>query len=271
MTSASSDPGRPAKRDWRAWVAALALALLVPAEAPRAAQGAAAEAPDAAVDPRLERVRELVRLTTPHDALLASNMAGWEAALRHRLSLDPRVMQLERQYPGLVDAGVEAARPSGRRQAQDFVRRAVEIQTAVFAESLAPPELDKLIQFYSSPLGQAALRRSLGALDPAAIGRQMATELAQTGKAQMTAQEAQALERVAAERMFSTFSAADRQKLSRFLATREGRKFQEVMAKANRRLLEIVNNPDRRAIDEGVGPMVAAMRAHVEARTSRKP
>lgn len=249
----------------------LALALFVPAETLWAAQEVAAGSPIAASDTRLERVRELVRLTTPYDALLASNLVGWEAALRHRLSLDSRVMQLERQYPGLVDAGVEAARPSGRSQSENFVRRAMEIKTAVFAEGLAQPELDKLIRFYSTPLGQSALSRSLRALDPAAIGRHMATEIVQTGKAQMTMEEAQAHERVAAQRMLSTFSVADQQKLSRFTRTPEGRKFEQVMARANRQLLEIVNNPDMRAIDEGVEPMVAAMRAHAQARSSRKP
>ena len=89
------NPGRVLAR-------AVALALLISAW-PGGAPALQAQAP---AEARMERAGELARLVSPHDLLLAGNLAGWEAAVTRSLALNPGVAKLELEYPGIGKAAL---------------------------------------------------------------------------------------------------------------------------------------------------------------------
>jgi hypothetical protein len=248
-------------RPRRALAAALALALLAPS-ALRAQEGPAAAVPEA----RMERARELARLTSPNDILLATNLAGWEAALARSLALDPGMAKLEAEYPGVGKAGIEAARPLARRYCQAFIDKAVALKAAHLARGLTAAEIEEAISFFGSPVGQSVIRQLFASVDMEGIGRDLATQRVQTGSAAIDPERVRREEREATRRAAAKMSAADHLAIMRFQQKPVAKKMIAVQAGADREIIELANHPDPEWLSRQSDTVRAAALAYVDAR-----
>jgi hypothetical protein len=247
-----------------AFVAIATALLAVLPDVPAAGQETpAAPAVDSA---RMDRARELTRLTSPYDIMVAANLSGWEAAITRSLALDPGIAKLEEQYPGIGKAGIEAARPLARRYCETFVNRANDRKSQIVAQRLSADEIDEVIRFYRTALGQRAVKQVLANFDFAGAGREIADERARTGTAEVTIEEVKAQDALAARRAGPGFSAPDQLEMMRFTQKPAAKKFAAAREEAEREILQMVNKPDPKFLAAQTEALTAAMLAFAETR-----
>src|SRR5436305_1347839 len=79
-----------------------------------AAASVTAVSTEARADQAGEKLRvatELIEIMAPSDLSLQANVRSWESATRAVLGRDAGVTKLNTDYPGTINAAVEAARP----------------------------------------------------------------------------------------------------------------------------------------------------------------
>lgn len=137
----------------------------------------------------LAKARQLLTLVNPFAKVLEANLAGWDGAARKSLSLDPSTVKLEKDYPGISAAALDAARPLARKYLTEFVRTAAEYKADLMAHRLTEAELDEALRFFASDAGRKAISGLFSNADPAKIGADIAVRRSQTGQAAATAED----------------------------------------------------------------------------------
>jgi hypothetical protein len=232
-----------------------------------ASAAAAHQAPAAAVDTaRTQRARELALLTSPFDVMVAVNLSGWEASIARTLALDPTMITLEKQYPGIGKAAIDSARPLARRYCEAFVTRITDRTAQVFAERLSAAELDELIRFYRGSVGQRAVRQLFANFDSAGVGRQIAERKASTGTAEVTMDDVRKQGDLAARRAAPEFSPADQLAMIRFSQTSAAVKYAAAREVSERDVIAMANNPDPDFVAAQDKALKAAILAFAESR-----
>lgn len=246
----------------------LLLAALLVLSAFPVSPGAAQSPPvsDTAAAPRLERARALLRLTNPPPLMLETNMRGWEAAITQALTLNPTVAALEVEYPGIGKAAIDAARPLARENCQRFVVAASERKSALLAERLSASELDEVIAFFETDTGKRLIDRLIGNVDPAAVGRDVATRASETGQVSLTSEAVQQAERKAIRTTLGETSAADHIAILRFQQKPVAAKYAAAAVEGDRLVLEMVNHLDPAWLSRQTEIINAALLAFVDAR-----
>jgi hypothetical protein len=243
--------------------AAVAALLIAPVAA--AGQGSPPAAPAASAE-ALAKARRILEITNPFDRLVEANMVGWEAAARKSISLEPSSATLEKAYPGIYDAAIEAGRPLARTYLSDFVRRSLDYKAALLAQRLSGPDLDSAFAFFDSPAGRRAIRGIYANADPAKFASDLAVRRRETGQAVTTVEDAVKIERDAASKMLADVSAEDQIAIMRFNRSPAGIKFTAAAREAEAKILDMANHPDRQWLARQQEAMQAAMIAFVDAK-----
>lgn len=221
-----------------------------------------------AEDARLRTARLILDITNPYDQMVDANMVGWEVAARKAMSLDPTAARLEKAHPGLFDAVVDACRPSARTYFGKVVAQMLAYKARIVASRLTAGELDKMLRFFRSAPGRRAVRGLYANMDPARTGSDIAVDRA-AGKATVTAEYAEKVERAATVGMMAQASAEDKAVLLRFARSTANRKYTAASREADVKLLEMVNNPDPEWVAGQRDKTEAAATAFLEARIRR--
>lgn len=232
-------------------LAALSLAAAASAQPPAAASSTA----------HLDQTRRLVEITHPFEQLLQANIAGWEAAIKQSMSLDPSFKELEEEYPGIGNAGVDAARPMARDYCAQFVKRAMERKAQIFAARLSPSEVTEATRFFETPTGRKLVRQMFANIDVTDMAQDLATQAVRTGNTALSAEAVTAAERTAAEKTVGQISDDDKSMIMRFAGSPAGQKFAEVRAESEREILAMANDPDKAWIAKQQEAIVGAMKA----------
>jgi hypothetical protein len=247
-------------------LAAAAAAALLAAGGLQAAEPAA-PAPQAAEDARLKTIRLILEITNPYDQMVEANMVGWEAATRKAISLDSTAASLEKAYPGLSDAVVEAGRPTARAHLGKIVREMLAHKEQVLVRRLTAAELDEVLRFFRTDPGRRAIRGLYANVDPAGIASDVAIEGAKNGEAVLTADEVARIEQAAAAGMMALASAEDKAAIVRFSRSAASRKFTAASSEADAKLIEMTNNPNPDWLARQSEIMRAAALAFIAAKT----
>jgi Uncharacterized protein conserved in bacteria (DUF2059) len=107
--------------------------------------------------------KELADIVLPREQLITVRMPRFEADFVADLKNDPELVSLEKTQPGITDAVMIAAREEGAEaygKAIDFLRDDI---ARLYNRNFSPDELQKLIDFFSTPTGQAMIELSAGA------------------------------------------------------------------------------------------------------------
>lgn len=143
--------------------AAFALAAHAPAAwAQAAAQAAPAPAPapaPAAVDPaRLALGTELARLTNGEDVSNAQLRKMFSDTMPKALAANPDIAAMEKQYPGIIAAMLDAMRPLFAAHMAREMPRQWPVIGRIYAERMSVAELQATLAFYRSATGQRVIR-----------------------------------------------------------------------------------------------------------------
>jgi len=130
----------------------LALSLAVLPTAPALAQAANASA-EAVADPFAGLV-QAINSGVDEDVMFARLLSQMRDAL---IAGDPNSAALEREYPGVISAMVEAMAPGLRRHSQRLNGEMNRRMAALFGSSLTADEARDAAAFYRSPLGRRLL------------------------------------------------------------------------------------------------------------------
>lgn len=114
---------------------------------------------------------QVILVTYPREKALEQSIRGFEKNFRDSFANNPENAALVERYPGLLEALIGA----GRSEMRDIIEKAVEPAVLSqlarqLATQLSYDDLSELLEFYTSPAGQA-----LASLDPATLDPQ--TEL----------------------------------------------------------------------------------------------
>ena len=236
------------------------------ADTPHPAPVIAAPTTDAKAPPTHDQIRlatQLIDLIHPDDAMVQSNLKGWEAVSRKTAATDTVFSKLEAQYPGVTEAAIAAARPAAVEYANEFVRKSKAAKIRVFAESLTGAELRQLIDFFEQPTGQRFARRMVQSDE---VADDLATK-AQTSE-NLTQQDLNDMLRKQAKAAVKTLSADDMLAIMKFESLPVAKKFAAAGQESDRVILDIINNPDpnwiekqNKAVADGAMQFVEAKRA----------
>lgn len=247
----------------------LALALLLGLGAPAAAAAAQAPGATAPSPAALKLAQRLEELAEPHATLVASNYAAWEATLRRTLSLEPSVAKLEAAYPGVIDAGIDAARAAGRAYCESFVTRAAALRAEGYARDLSEAELREVIAFLESAPARRVLRLMVANTNAKPLVDDAARQAVTQGKVVITQEQTRQLDREAAAKTAKEVSAEDHVAFLRFSQSKAGRSFVAAKAKSDPLILDLVNHQDpdeirrqQQLIQAGVLAFIERKKAH---------
>jgi hypothetical protein len=194
----------------------------------------------------LRLAHRLEELTEPRALMVAGNYAAWEATVRKTMSLNADVARVEQTYPGIIDAGIDAARPLAKAFCEDFVGRVQEYRANAYATSLSERELAQAIAYFETPGAQRIIKRMIANLNPQQLIDQVAHQAKSEGRITITKEQAGQMDIAAAARTSLEVSDADKTALMRFAQTEAGRKYTAARAASETHLLALVNtsNPE---------------------------
>jgi hypothetical protein len=218
---------------------------------------------------RLERATALVEILNPYEAMVDVNMRGWEAGVAHAEKVNPSLAKLEAEYPGIMKAGIDAARPLARQQVGIIVTKGGEFKAAAIAERLTATEIDEATAFFGSPAGMRLVQGLVGNADPSAMARKLADQAAETGTVEVTAEAVARDLHVVTNKTMGQLSAADHLELMRFGLTPTARKLNEAVAESERKVMVLINNPDPEWLKNQDEIMTEAMLAFVESKAKQ--
>jgi len=244
---------------------AVAAAASLPIEGEAPAFTLEATAPDDA-QARLAKSRELVAILNPRPAMIEKNMQGWEAGLRKSLSMNPGAIKVEAEYPGVLDAAVDAGRPLARTYCERFVDASTEEKTKVFAERLALGEVQEALGFFSSGAGKRFTAALLANADPALLAEQAALDARTKGKTEIGANDLEKVLQPAAGKALEAASAEDLVEFMRFSRNPVAAKIAQAGAESDRLILARANNPDPEFLRQQNDVITAAIVKFVDAK-----
>jgi hypothetical protein len=244
------------------WLLLLAAGALQPSASAPLAPSVQAQAPQS-----LAKARKLVAMINPPDLTLRSNMKGWESAAAMALKLDPTAVKLEQEYPGIMKAALDAARPIGTEYCEAYVRKSTEHKAALIAERLTAAELDVALAQLARPFWRRFVEQMTSNLDPSAEARKAAENTARTGKPGLTREGVSETLHAAGRMTAGQLSSADQIEMMRLSQLSFARKLQEIAAENDAQTLEWANNPDPAFLNRQTQSMQAAMVAYADART----
>jgi hypothetical protein len=251
---------------------ALALALLAPAGA--APPPVIAPPPIVAIErapvsaAALKLAQRLEEVTEPRALMVATNYAAWEATVRKGVSLNPALQKMEQAYPGVINAGIDAARPIARQFCDEFVTRFQRERAETYARALTEKELAEAVAFFETPAAQRVMKRMLANTNPQPLIEQVAQQARTEGKITITKEQAAALDRAAALKTQAEVSAEDQVAVMRFSHSAAGRKYVAARNQSEARLLEMVNASQPDAIRRQNEAVEAGMLAFIDRKKS---
>jgi len=217
----------------------LATCGLAIAAAPAAAQPAApmAQGVSTAVN---SRALELAKLTAPLELLVEGQMRVFHQALLAGFRSEPDAVKLEADYPGIADAIWIAVAPEVERSWRADIPAYWNRVANAYAVRLNAREIEALHNFYSSPVGQEAVRGMYRNFDATPV----IDEMISSDVAQISSGQFRAAARNAAEKTVETMAAEDLRAAEVLLRVIPREKIQSVKTEMQRLALEESNRVD---------------------------
>jgi hypothetical protein len=122
--------------------------------APQAAPAAQAAPGAVAQDAHRQRALALAQTVQPRELVVASSMAALDRDFVRTLGEAPDVKALEAEVPGFMAAYYDAARPELKSMLEKRLPQLWQTLADIYAAEMSPRELESVLAFYSSPLGQ---------------------------------------------------------------------------------------------------------------------
>jgi hypothetical protein len=220
--------------------------------------------PPAIADAKMDVARELAQLAYPAETLRAMNLRTWEAASRHALKLDPTTAALEKEYPGIGEAALNAGRPTARAGIDAFVTKMLERNAQIFATRLSPVEMKAAANMYRMPAVQKMLQAVLDGADLDPLAAEAAKSAVATGTPTIDSAAVRRTEQAAISRTAATLTPAEKTIVLRFQKTPWFPKLVAARTEIERRTLEAVNAPDPVWVEKQQNDMRDAMLAYME-------
>lgn len=246
-----------------------ALALLAPGAAGAPPQGIAGppivsveRAPVSAA--ALKLAERLEELTEPRALMVAANYAAWEATVRKGASMNPAMQKMEQAYPGVTNAGIDAARPIARQYCEEFVTRFQRERADSYARAMTEKELEQAVAFFETAAAQRVIKRMLANVNPQPLIDQVTQQARTEGKVTITREQAAALDRAAALKTQREVSAEDQVALMRFSQSPAGRRYVAARNESEARLLELINTNNSEGIRRQNEAVQAGMLAFID-------
>ena len=203
--------------------------------------------------------RELARLAYPAETYRAMNMRSWEVASRHALAIDPASAALEKEYPGVGDAALNAARPTAQLGIERFVARMLERNAGIFAERLTASEMKAAANMYRAPVVRRILLSVLEGADLDPLSTRMANDSVATGTGSVDPAAIKRVEQTALAQTAAKLTADEHATMMRFQQTPWFPKLVAARNEIERRTLADVNAPDPAWIEKQQAMMREAM------------
>lgn len=215
---------------------------------------------------KLSKARALADLLAPADLMIWSNIKGWEAGVLSALRLAPGTSKLEESYPGITKAGIDAARPVGRRYCEEYVRKAAAHRAQLIAEQLTAAEIDVALLQYRKPAWRRFVAGLTSNVDFSAMAQDAAKSVAETGRPSIKQEDVNKTLMDAARESGGELAADDQLEIMRLMQTETAKKLAGIAAETDRKVLDWANNPDPVVIQEQNKLMLGGMLAYADAR-----
>lgn len=204
------------------------------------AQPAPPPAATAADSERLAKAMELARTVQPRDLLFQQSMAVIDKQALDGLLAEDSVKAMERENPGIVRAMWTAARPILAESVDKSMPDLWDRLSKVYARHFTPAQLDEMLRFFRSPLGQ----KFLVAMHSSADVRPMLRDVLRPGDGKVSEGSYMQTVTGAALGAAKAMTPAEAAEFERFFATRVGKKMVEAGPDVSRTMLEWTNRPD---------------------------
>ncbi len=150
-------------------ITALLMALAMPQAAPAGSVAAAPAAESPAAAARRVKAHRLAQLLSSEAMVVDAGDDSYIKMTSDVMLAQPDVPELERKYPGVVDAMVRASLPIAKRQMHNRLPLLWDRLSDLYLANFTTPELDQAIAFYGSPTGQKMIAQMVARMKPNAI------------------------------------------------------------------------------------------------------
>lgn len=182
---------------------------------------AAAQTATVTVDPvRRALGHELAVLLNGEERTLAMALRALDEAMGPAMLADPDIAAMEKEYPGLVKACVEAMRPVLIRYTRASLPELWDRLAVLFATEMTEAELRAAIAFYRSPTGAKMLKVMEEQVDYGPL----LTDMAKSGNYDVSPEALSRTARAGAQHLYTELSEEQRDEAARFAASPAGRK-----------------------------------------------
>lgn len=173
------------------------------------------------------RALQLSRILNAEATVRAQMNRVLHQTLPETLKADPNFAPVEATLPGITVDMVAVMEPIIVDAVLKRLPAFQEAAAQIYLRHLTADEIDKMIAFYGSPLGQKVIGQVNASVDLSTV---LKAQLATGGKADITAQELKAPIASAAQSTISGLSADEQRELVRFALTPAGRKLGAINA-----------------------------------------
>jgi hypothetical protein len=240
------------------WLMLLAAMALVVAPASLAAQTPERTAP---VTASVEQAMTLARLMSPRDLLIEMEVREYDKHFVPSLRSNPDLNSLEIEYPGLFDAMHRATRGLVAKGTGQTVDQLHEAMVALIQEQFSDADVNELINFYRSPVGQKTVQQMAGAADAGEIYQ----EAAEQEDFKLTAEYIAEQNRQSAKKAAKTFTPDEQAQMLLFMAKPSFTKLARAQPQIQKILAEKMNAPDPEFDREVEQAMSSAIEQHIAA------
>lgn len=238
---------------WITGLAALAAALMSP---PLLAQAAEQTAP---VTAPADQALTLAQLMSPRDLLIDMEVREYDKHFVPSLRSNPDLNSLEEEYPGLFDAMHKATRGLVAKGTGRTVDQLHEAMVALIQEQFTRSDVDELITFYRSPVGQKTVQQMAGAADAGQIYQ----EAVEQEDFKLTTEYIAEQNQLSAKQAAKSFTAGEQAEMILFMAKPSFTKLARAQPQIQKILAEKFNAPDPDFDHEVEEAMSSAIEQHI--------
>lgn len=183
---------------------------------------------------------ELARVLNPEGPMIEMAVANFGASMRSVMETSDEYRTLEKEYPGISEALVEAMIQAMRADLVAGMPALRRRYARFYAEQFSPGETAQLIGFYSSKAGQRLIAAKFSKLD----AKPLMSEFAEAPDTQVSKQHIRDLNRAATNSILPEMSSEDRAALLEFAKQPVFIKLTKARGAFEQLEAEIANEPD---------------------------
>jgi len=226
--------------------------------APLLAQAAEQTAP---VTAPADQALTLAQLMSPRDLLIDMEVREYDKHFVPSLRSNPDLNSLEEEYPGLFDAMHKATRGLVAKGTGQTVDQLHQAMVALIQEQFSRSDVDELISFYRSPVGQKTVQQMAGAADAGQIYQ----EAVEDEDFKLTAEYIAEQNQLSAKRASRNFTPDEQAQMLLFMAKPSFTKLARAQPQIQKILAEKFNAPDPVFDQEVEQAMSSAIERHIAA------